>query len=886
MIASYRLQLVPDFGFAEVERLMPYFQRLGVSHLYLSPVTEARAGSTHGYDVIHHNEIRGEFGGREGFDSLLHTAQEAGLELILDFVPNHAGVGPHNEAWQHVLAHGQDSPFAGYFDIDWNPLEATLQGKVLLPFLGEPYGDALDDGAIHLIWHEGRFYASYYDDRFALSPASYADILAAAMPHYERTELYFDLKELQEAYASISVGEVPRAEMLDRRLQSLAEQVDWQPALDAFQGARLHALLEQQKWRLAYWKAASYEINYRRFFDINGLVALRMEDDEVFWSAHRLLGELITRGGVAGIRIDHVDGLFDPHAYLERLHELGTKNIWVEKILAPGETLPEHWPVQGTTGYEFMNDVMRVLLQPDGLPPIVRTYGRYVPDAETYDDVARESKLLVMETALSSELFRLSYELNRLCKADYHTRDFALGALREALAEIVAALDRYRTYLPHDKEAARELIEKVVHRARQKTPAFEPSLYHFIEDIILGEVAEPLMEQQQAWVGRFQQYTAPVAAKGVEDTTFYRYFPLTALNEVGGEPVVGEQPVQAFHSHARFRAQRYPMNLLATATHDHKRGEDTRMRLIALTEVPDQWDETLRAMSAVGEPHIGLHGPSRYDQYLFFQTLVALWAGSDHDALPDRLWQYMQKASRESKRQTSWNNPNESYEKELESFVRGVMGDARLPDVIEPLASVVAEAGFFNSLSQLVLKFTVPGVPDLYQGNELLDLSLVDPDNRQPVDYARRCKLLDELEGLLQKPEPAQLRAMMDGRDERAKFYLTAQLLRLRRAHDDLFHLGSYRDLELQGEHADHWLCLAREHEGAALLAVVPRFPATWRERHDARLVLDDALAGRAWREVLAGTELQADAEVTLSELPIPWAVFYSGPPAAQEDDD
>lgn len=876
VIATYRLQLVPELSFAEVEKLVPYFQRLGISHLYLSPITEARAGSTHGYDVIHHNAIREEFGGREGFDRLLSVVREAGLELVLDFVPNHAGVGPHNEAWQHVLAHGQHSPFARYFDIDWNPLEETLQGRVLLPFLGEPYGQALDTGAIGVVWEAGLFYASYFENRFALAPNTYADLLAVAMPHHERTDLYFDLKELQEAYATLSPSEVHKAEMLERRLQAVADKVDWETVLEEISGERLHELLEKQNWRLAYWKAASYEINYRRFFDINGLVALRMEDDEVFWSAHRLLGELVTQEGIAGVRIDHIDGLFDPQAYLERLQQLGTKHIWVEKILAPGETMPDGWPVDGTTGYEFMNDVMSVLLDSEGMPAVERTYGRFVPDGSSFADIARESKLLVMETALSSELYRLSYELNRLCKADYHTRDFALGALREALSEIVAALDRYRTYLPYDQETAREVIEKVAHRARQRTPAFEPSLYDFIAHIILGEVPEHLVEHQQAWVGRFQQYTAPVAAKGVEDTTFYRYLPLVALNEVGGEPEVGEQPVQAFHSHARFRAQRYPRNLLATATHDHKRGEDTRMRLITLTEVPDQWEETLRNLSLVGEPHRGMHGPSRYDQYLFYQVLVALWEGSDHDALSDRLWEYMQKASRESKRQTSWNNPNESYEKELEQFVRSVLADTRLPEAIEPLAHAVAERGYYNSLSQVVLKFTVPGVPDFYQGCELFDLSLVDPDNRQPVDYQRRSRLLDEMQGLIDRPVVDPIRGMIESRDETAKFYLTARLLRVRREHDELFDKGTYRDLELQGPDTKHWLGFAREHEGSALIAIVPRLPASWADQHDARLLLDEALAEREWTEVLTGTAVRACSDIDLNALPIPWAVLYS----------
>ncbi|WP_203329013.1 malto-oligosyltrehalose synthase [Candidatus Laterigemmans baculatus] len=856
MIASYRLQLIPEFGFSEVAALVPYLKKLGISHLYLSPITEARAGSTHGYDVIDHNRIRSEFGGREGLENLLQTIREAGLQLIFDIVPNHSGVGPRNEAWQNVLAYGKHSPFARYFDIDWAPLEETLQGKVLLPFLGKTYGEALDDGEIRLSYEAGKFYATYFENRFALSPATYAEILATALPHYERTEVYFDLKDLQQTYASLSPQEVEKAEIVGRRLETFEEKVSWQETLDEFQGAKLHELLERQCWRLAYWKTAGYEINYRRFFDINGLAALRMEDDEVFWKSHRLLGDVVAEEGVAGVRVDHVDGLFAPQAYLTRLKELGTRQIWVEKILAPRETLPDGWPVEGTTGYEFMNDLMNVLLRGEGLKAIERIYFHFVPDADSYEDVVHDSKLLVIRSSLSSELYRLAHELNLLCKSDYHTRDFALGTLRDGVAELVAALGRYRTYLPEEAETAREVVEQAVGRARQRTPSFEPSLYDFIARVILGDVPEELRERQQAWVGRFQQYTAPVAAKGVEDTAFYRYLPLVALNEVGGEPQLSPQPVQAFHSHARFRAQRYPTALLATATHDHKRGEDTRARLIALTEMPDRWEETLRELVQIGQNYHGLHGPSRLDEYLFHQLLVALWKGSTPESLEERLTAYMQKASRESKLRTSWNNPNESYEKDLDNFVRSMLADARTGPAIESLSAKLADEGFFNSLSQVVLKFTSPGVPDIYQGCELADLSLVDPDNRRPVDYERRKQLLEHFQPLLEEPQRGAVAELIEQRDETVKFYLTARLLRLRGEYPELFASGSYRALEVCGPAAECWIAFAREQGGAAVVVAVSRFPCNWQQQQPAELQLPADLAGRRWTESLSGAQV------------------------------
>lgn len=874
MIASYRLQLLPGFGFSEVEALLPYLQQLGISHLYLSPINEAAEGSTHGYDVIDHNAIRADLGGREGLDRLSDRVNDAGLQLIFDIVPNHAGVGPHNEAWQSVLAHGKYSPLSRYFDIDWQPLEATLQNKVLLPFLGNPYGEALDSGEISLTYERGGFYATYFEDRFALSPATYATILDAALPHYERTDIYFDLKDLQQAYLTVGEGEVEKAEILGRRLETFDDKIDWDVPLAEFHGIALHELLERQWWRLAYWKTGGYEINYRRFFDINGLVALRMEDDEVFWKSHRLLGDVIAHGGLAGVRVDHVDGLFDPHAYLNHLRELGARQIWVEKILGPREVLPEEWPVEGTTGYEFMNDVMALLIDPDGLASIVRIYHRFVPNAELYEDVVHESKQLVMESSLSSELYRLAYQLNRLCKADYHTRDFALGALRDAVAEVIAALDRYRTYLPHEAETAREVVERAVAHARQRTPAFEPSLYDFIASIILGDVPEELRERQQAWVGRFQQYTAPVAAKGVEDTAFYRYLPLVALNEVGGEPDLSPHPVQGFHSHARFRSQRYPSSLLATATHDHKRGEDTRARLVALSEVPELWEETLHELAQIGKPHSGLQSPSRLDEYLFFQILVALWKEGTQEELAERLWQYLQKASRESKLRTSWNNPNESYEKGLEKFVRGVLADPRLGQAVGPLAAKLAEYGFVNSLTQLVLKFTTPGVPDIYQGCELADLSLVDPDNRRPVDYRYRQQLLEKFQPLIDDPRPEAVSELVEGRDETLKFYMTAQLLRVRRRYSEVLGAGDYQVLEIAGGGAEHWIAFAREHESEAIVVIVPRFAATWDQREAAEVRFTPEFASKRWRDALSGVSLSVEGTLDLSELPLPWAVL------------
>ena len=528
-----------------------------------------------------------------------------------------------------------------------------------------------------------------------------------------------------------------------------------------------------------------------------------------------------------------------------------------------------------------MNDIMNVLINAEGLESLRRIYHRFVQDNDTFDETVREGKLLVMETSLASELHRLAYGLNRLCKADYHTRDFAMGALRDALAEMIAAIDRYRTYFPYASESAAKVIESAVQKARQQTPSFEPTLYDFISKVIVGDLPEALLENQRAWVGRFQQYCSAVAAKGVEDTSFYRFMPLVALNEVGGSPEIGEQPLQAFHSHARYRARYRPLSLLATATHDHKRGEDTRMRLIALTELPQQWDQTLHALATIGDSHYSLQGPSRHDQYLFFQVLVAIWERDDRDDLADRMWAYMQKATRESKRQTSWNNPNEDYEKALELFVRGVIDDPALPETIEPLCLNLAEFGFRNTLSQLVVKFTSPGVPDIYQGAELFDLSLVDPDNRRSVNYEMREQLLQSMAATDETLDSVQLDELLAQRDQSLKLIFMRRLLKLRADHSATFDLGSYRELSTSESTESSCIAFAREHEGHAIVTIVPRLQRaenTDNLNSTSRTIeLDESLQCRQWTDAITGQKIEFCRTIELDALPYQWAVLHSG---------
>src|SRR5690625_292570 len=869
MIATYRLQLHADFRFDDVRRILPYLRDLGVSHLYLSPITEARKGSTHGYDVVNHNAVRADLGGREAFTELADACDELGLRIILDFVPNHAGVGPRNEYWQDVLAFGPHSPNARVFDIEWEPLKPELKNKILLPFLGRTYGEVLDEGELRITYEDGRFYASYYENRFALSPATYGTLIEYILTALEREEGYFDLKQVAEAYESLLPDERGKADALRMRLALVLQDQAVDEMLAEMPPAAIHELLERQFWRLSYWKIAGSEINYRRFFDVNELVALRMEDDDVFWDAHRLLGELCTHPAVDGVRIDHVDGLTDPHRYLDMLTEVGPTRIWVEKILAQGETLPAEWPVAGTTGYEFMNDVVNLLVDADGREALDRTYRRYVGESHGFERIVLESKRLVMETSLVSELLRLSNELDRISEADYHTRDFTLVGLQDALREVVAAFGRYRTYLPYDPEGASEVVREAIYRAMTNNPATDPSVFEFIRRVIVGDVREDLKPLQQTWVRRFQQYTAPVTAKGVEDTAFYRYHRLAAVNEVGGEPDHTTFSPAVFHSHCRFRAMRYPETLLATATHDHKRGEDTRMRLVALTEIVSDWETTLEALDEIAGDYRSERGPSPDDIYLFYQVLVALWCDSSHENLTDRLWEYMLKASRESKRTTSWINPDEAYEAALETFVRGMADDTRISAALDPVATKAANIGFRNSLTQLVLKLTTPGVPDIYQGSELWDLSLVDPDNRRPVSYEERESLLKDFEH--RSFDAEEMEIAVESRDVRLKAYVLWKLLGLRRDFD--FAAASYRELQVTGEGAARWLVYMRETDDDALLVAV-RLRFGDDSAQEAKIDLPDTLLDAKWKDVLWDQDHPAPDLPSLAHHGMNWYVL------------
>jgi (1->4)-alpha-D-glucan 1-alpha-D-glucosylmutase len=845
--STYRLQLHAGFTFNDATALVPYLASLGITHIYASPYLKARAGSNHGYDIVDHTALNPEIGTREDYRRFVDTLRAHGMGHILDFVPNHMGVGGDDNAWWlDLLTWGEQSHYADYFDVDWRPLRTELHGKILLPFLGRQYGEVLDAGELRWEYADGGFALRYYEHRFPLAPPTYDLVLeraepaslASFAPLFRALDTMPDRVARRDAAASLRrlVAETEAA-----NASAHAARLDSQRRTQ--QGkALIERVVDAQNWRPSSWQVAAEEINYRRFFDINALAALRMENANCFGDAHRLVFDLIECGDIDGLRIDHVDGLFDPIGYCDLLQsraELRGEELYlvVEKILAPNQELLRRWHVDGTTGYEFMNAVTGLSVASHNERVFDRVYQRFTHNTAPYHIVAYVAKKLVLETALSGELNVLALRLDRIAQRDPHTRDFTLGALRRTLLETIASFPIYRTYVTGSRvEAADRLfIERAIAAARARDPANEGSAYAFLRRVLLAEHAdEAVRERYVEFAMRFQQLTAPVTAKGVEDTAFYRSVRLAALNEVGGDPARFGTSVEEFHRQNVRRAAHHPRAMLATATHDMKRGEDVRARIAAISEMPDQWRRALARWSRLNRKHRGV--VTALDEYLLYQTILGAWpaellsAELDPPALADftgRMVIYAIKAAREAKVRTSWTNADPQYEPALEEFVSAILDPRRSSPFLESIragARILAATGAVNGLAQAVLKATAPGVPDTYQGTELWDLSLVDPDNRRPVDFAARAVALRALDAALAGGTPREalarelLAAWPDGR---IKLYVLATLLRRRAA--GVWPADAYAPLEAAGEHAAHVVAFAR----GPILTVVPRLPRT-----------------------------------------------------------
>jgi (1->4)-alpha-D-glucan 1-alpha-D-glucosylmutase len=812
------------------------------------------------------------------------------MGLLLDIVPNHMCIASsENRWWNDVLENGPSSPHARYFDIDWQPPKADLADKVLLPTLGDQYGRVLENGQISLVRQEGSFYLRYYETVLPVAPKTWQGILRPALRllrnRLGRTDRH--VLELESILTAVShlpartdtdpaqVHERQREkEIVKERLSALISACDdarvsidrtvaklnGKPG-DPRSFDRLESLLADQAFRLSYWRVASDEINYRRFFDINELAAIRVEDEDVFDEAHALPFRLIAEGTVTGLRVDHVDGLIDPEDYLSRLRAAvpgdhdkpvptpaGVRTpffVVVEKILGGDEALLAHWPVTGTTGYEYLNSLNGVFIDPRGRLPLEELYTRVTGLRQSFPDVVYQSKKLVLQVAMSSELTVLSRKLHRISEQHRYSRDFTLNSLQDALAEVIACFPVYRSYVRvvenHVRPDDRRYISTAIHRAKRRNPATSESLFEFIASVLPLDDPEGLSESERAerrdFVMRFQQLTSPVMAKGLEDTAFYRYHPLVSLNEVGGDPNRFGISVEDFHLGNRGRQRTWPTSLLATSTHDTKRDEDVRARINVLSEIPDRWEQAVlrwREMNGALKSLVdGAEAPSSNEEYLFYQTLVGAWPAfpmddDGHRTFLDRMRAYMLKALREAKQHTSWISPHEAYEQALGGFVSGVLDPKRESRFLEDFARFHASilcAGLLNAISQTVLKIASPGVPDFYQGTEMGEFRLVDPDNRGRVDFERRRSILDRLDREAQEGAAALAARLLDAAgDGRLKLYVTSRALRLRRAQADLFVWGEYIPLSATGKRQEHVVALARARDDQATVSAAARF--------------------------------------------------------------
>ncbi|HEX2849146.1 MAG TPA: malto-oligosyltrehalose synthase [Acidimicrobiales bacterium] len=862
--ATYRVQLQPAFTFDDAAGIVGYLAELGVSHLYCSPYLQAAPGSTHGYDVVDHHRLNAELGGDEGYRRMAAALREHGMAQVLDIVPNHmATAGRHNAWWWDVLENGPASQYAAYFDIDWDPPERKLIAQVLVPILGGHYGRVLEAGEIRLARDGGSFTIHYFENELPVSPRSIDDLVARAADRVGSDEL---------ASVATALGRLPHALLTDRRSvlerhrdkevlrARLAQLAGDDPAiadaLDAEVDAvnrdpdSLDALLERQNYRLAYWRVAGRELDYRRFFDINTLVALRMEDPVVFDDTHELLLDLVARGDVEGLRIDHVDGLRDPQGYLDRLRAAAGDDaiVVVEKILEGDERLPEAWPVQGTSGYDFLVEVNTLLVDPGGEDDLTAVYARFAGETAAFAELALRAKQEIMRGGLAADVERLTQLFALVAERHRRYRDFTRSELRDALRETIAGFDVYRTYVrPGDppREVDVHIVERATAAGAERRPDLDPDLFHFLRDVLLlrsdGDIEAELAI-------RFQQTSAPVMAKGVEDTAFYRYNRMVALNEVGGDP--GRVGMTAAEWHERRAGDTGAVSLLATSTHDTKRSEDVRARLAVLAELPGAWEEAVWRWAHHNDRHrsidatAGVSLPDRNAEYLLYQTLVGAWP-----LTADRAVAYMEKAAKEAKVHTSWIDPVPAYDDALRSFVGAVVTDEEFVADLEAFLAEngIVEAGRRNSLAQVALKLTCPGLPDIYQGCELWDLSLVDPDNRRPVDFDARRNLLREV-------RDATLEDVLTRMDEGApKLWLVHRLLRLRAERPELFAPDAgYERLAVDGSASERVVAFCR---AGRLVVAVTRFPLSWPKMGSTSVALPQG----SWVSALTGRRVGGD---------------------------
>ncbi len=825
-VASYRLQLHPNFGFADAQKLLPYLARLGISHVYTSPYLQAAKDSTHGYDVVNPGVVNQQLGGETAHAEFCEAIQAAGLSHLIDIVPNHMAIsGKQNPWWWDVLQNGQASRFATYFDVDWETNGERWPNKVLLPVLGDHYGRILEAGELTLCYENGAFELHYFDHAFPIDPSSTAGLLGAAAAACGSDVLAF----IAESYARIPRPSVMAQNEVEQRhrdkmvLSNMLARLCWEDA-DSHSAIEeqvrrlnedpdaLDRLVDQQNYRLAWWRTASRDLGYRRFFDITDLAGVRAERLEVFHASHALPIRWVRKGWVQGLRVDHPDGLRDPTEYFNRLNRV-CPGAWLlaEKILERGERLPPNWPIAGTTGYDFLITLNGIFVDAENADAMTDVYREFSGEQDDFATVARSSKREVLTELLVSELNRLTNLFVDVCEAHRRHRDYTSYELRETLCETAVCFPVYRSYVSTNSRSVQaqdlEHIDQAINAAREGRPDLDPELFEFLRRILKLKVPG---RREGELAMRFQQLTGPAMAKGIEDTAFYRYHRLASLNEVGGDPGQFGTSLEEFHSTCMTTQAEYPETLLAATTHDTKRSEDVRARIAVLSEIPSAWQAAVSHWRDLNVPCRSGEWPDPNTEYLLYQIMVGAWPID-----LERMLQYAEKACREAKRETSWTNQNAAYETAIKQFLTAIYANERFLSELETFADAITHAGRINSLAQTLVRLTAPGVPDVYQGNELWDLSLVDPDNRRPVDFGQRMALLQELPGMSAADVMAGMEIGVP------KMWTIHQALHLRQAHPELFGAQStYKPVAVQGRKNRHLLAYMRAER---VLVAVPR---------------------------------------------------------------
>ena len=875
---TYRLQFNRWFTFAQAREIVAYLHELGVSDVYASPYFQANPDSLHGYDITDHNKLNTAIGSRADYDAWVAQLQGHGMGQVLDFVPNHVGIADRNAWWMDVLENGPSSSYAPYFDIDWEPWISHLRDKVLLPILGDQYGRVLERGELQVHFEEGTFYVLYGERKLPIAPGTYRYILEVALKNlaeYKDDDFYAELQSILTALEYLPkrtetdpkrIAERTREKKIIKRrlerrcaeapqvlhaIEKALAQINGNPG-DPRSFDKLDELLNAQSYRLAFWRVAAEEINYRRFFDVNDLAAIRVELPKVFDAVHRMVLELVSTSAVTGLRIDHPDGLYLPREYFVKLQQRCAKGLGIglprdgraiymvaEKILTGQETLRKEWPVHGTTGYDFANLVTQLLVESSAETAITKTFHRFIGHSVPFGHLLYAKKLLVMKLALANDVDVLGNMLDRLSERNRWYRDFTLEALSRSVRETIACFPVYRTYVEPGQpltDEDRQIVERAIAAAKRRNPAMEESIFNFLRDVLLLRSPQNLDAAGRAahaqFVLKFQQTTGPVMAKGLEDTVFYVYNRLTPLNEVGGEPQQFGFSVEVFHERNLDRQRDWPATLLATSTHDTKRSEDVRARIVAISEIPELWLRSLQRWGTANHRWKrmvnDLEAPDANEEYLLYQTLLGTWpmqANGEPEPVPtpeyiERIKAYMAKALKEAKINTSWIQPNEEWDAAMHDFVARILDSSsrnKFLPIFLPAAKEIIRLGAINSLTQTLLKLTSPGVPDIYQGTEIWDYSLVDPDNRRPVDYELRREMLKPLSSAT----PGEL--METWPDGRIKLFLTKHILRLRREHADLFERGEYLPLHTTGTFAECCVSFVRRLDDNWIAVIAPR---------------------------------------------------------------